>query len=393
MGKIMRLNNEIKSDTDAAILRMMNDTAVYPMLKESEVGVSNYTPLPLSRLAAYGTAFQPLATAVQTAVGGAGGSGIYYVNTAGKTMFQMKGTNNYIGSLQTSAGMVGGGQAQMTPLACDPTMLFMAAALANIEKKLDAIQRMQQEMMDFLVQKEKADLKGNLIFLYDLFNNYKYNWNNEMYKNSNHIKVLDIRQESEKKIAFYREQIIAKVNKKSFIHSDQTVNKQLQAVQDQFKDYQLALYLLGFSSFLEVMLLGNYDADYLNGISKKLEDYSLKYRELYTKCYDEIEGYSFTSVQSSVLKGLSKASSSVGKFVEKIPVISKGQADEVLIATGGKLEEINTGKLKKQMSTLIEHQSNYVRPFIENIDTINELNNKPMQLVIDKENLYIATIA
>ena len=252
---------------------------------------------------------------------------------------------------------------------------------------------MQQEMMDFLVQKEKADLKGNLIFLYDLFNNYKYNWNNEMYKNSNHIKVLDIRQEAEKKIAFYREQIIAKVNKKSFIHSDQTVNKQLQAVQDQFKDYQLALYLLGFSSFLEVMLLGNYNEDYLTGISKKLEDYSLKYRELYTKCYDEIEGYSSTSVQSSVLKGLSKASSSVGKFVEKIPVISKGQADEALIAAGGKFEEINSGKLKKQMSNLIEHQSNFVRPFIENIDTINELNNKPVQLVVDKENLYIATIA
>lgn len=157
-----------------------------------------YTPLPISRLAAYGTAFQPLATAVQTAVSGAGGSGIYYVNTAGKTMFQMKRTNNFIDSLQTSTGMVGGGQAQITPLACDPTMLFMAAALANIDKKLDAIQDMQKEMMDFLVQKEKADLKGNLNFLFDVFNNYKYNWNNEMYKNSNHIKVLDIRQEAEK---------------------------------------------------------------------------------------------------------------------------------------------------------------------------------------------------
>ncbi|WP_418816841.1 hypothetical protein [Pseudoruminococcus massiliensis] len=151
--------------------------------------MSNYTPLPISSLAAYGTAFQPLATAVQTAVSGAGGSGIYYVNTAGKTMFQMKGTNNFIGSLQTSTGMVGGGQEQMTPLACDPTMLFMAAALANIDKKLNAIQDMQ---------KEKADLKGNLNFLFDVFNNYKYNWNNEMYKNSNHIKVLDIRQEAEK---------------------------------------------------------------------------------------------------------------------------------------------------------------------------------------------------
>lgn len=393
MDDMITLNNKKQENKDSEILQMMSNASIYPMLQESEVGVSNYTPLPLSRLAAYGTAFQPLATAVQTAVKGAGGSGIYYVNTAGKTMFQMKGTNNFIGALQTSAGMVGGGQAQMTPLACDPTMIFMAAALANIEKKLDAIQDIQKEMMAFIVQKEKADLKGNLNFLFDVFNNYKYNWNNEMYKNSNHIKVLDIRQEAEKKIVFYREQIIAKVNKKAFIHSSQTVNKQLQAVQDQFKDYQLALYLLGFSSFLEVMLLGNFDADYLSEISDKLETYSLKYRELYTKCYDEIESYSSTSFQSSMLKGIAKASSSVGKFVEKIPVISKGQADEALIAAGDKLDELNADKLKKQMSSLIEHQSNSIRPFIENIDTVNELCNKPVQLLVDKENIYISTIA
>ena len=392
MVDMISLNNEIQESKGSAILQMMSDTSIYPMLQESEVGVSNYTPLPLSRLAAYGTAFQPLTTAVQTAVSGAGGSGIYYVNTAGKTMFQMKGTNNFIGSLKNPTGMVGGGQAQMTPLACDPTMLFMAAALANIEKKLDAIQDMQREMMDFLIQKEKAELKGNLNFLFDVFNNYKYNWNNAMYKNSNHIKVLDIRQESEKKIAFYREQIIAKVNKKSFIHSDQTVNKQLQSVQDQFKDYQLALYLLGFSSFLEVMLLENYDSDYLSGIAAKLDNYSLKYRELYSKCYDEIEGYSSTSVQSSVLRGIAKASTSVGKFVERIPVISKGQADETLIAAGEKLDEINAGKLRKQMNTLIEHQGNSIRPFIENINTVNELYNKPVQLLVDRENLYFATI-
>lgn len=393
MGDIITLNNKMQENKDNEILQIMNNTSIYPMLKESEVGVSNYTSLPLSRLAAYGTAFQPLATAVQTAVNGAGGSGIYYVNTAGKTMFQMKGTNNFIGSLQTSDGMVGGGQAKMTPLACDPTMIFMAAVLANVEKKLDSIQDMQKEMMDFLVQKEKADLKGDLNFLFDVFNNYKYNWNNEMYKNSNHIKVLDIRQEAEKKIAFYREQIIAKVNKKSFIHSDQTVNKQLQMVQDQFKDYQLALYLFGFSSFLEVMLLGNFGKDYLTGISEKLEKYSLHYRELYTKCYDEIESYSSTSVQSSMLKGIAKASTSVGKIVEKIPVISKGQADEALIAAGDKLDELNVGKLRKQMSSLIERQSNSIRPFIENIDTVNELCNKPVELLVDKENLYISTIA
>ena len=85
---------------------------------------------------------------------GAGGSGLYYVDTAGKTMFQMNGTNNFIGSLKTAGGMVGGGQAQMISFACDPTMLFAAAALANIDKKLDTIKEMQQEMMDFLIRKE-----------------------------------------------------------------------------------------------------------------------------------------------------------------------------------------------------------------------------------------------
>ena len=151
--------------------------------------------------------------------------------------------------------------------------------------------------------------------------------------------------------------------------------------------------MLGFSSFLEVVLLENYDPNYLASISAKLEDYSLKYKELYTKCYDEIEGYSLTSVQSSVLKGIAKASTFVGRLVEKMPVVSKGQADEALIAAGGKIEKINVEKIRKQMNSLIEHQSNSIRPFIQNIDTINELNNKPVQLLVDKEHIYFATIS
>ena len=389
MGNIIEYDN----GSNKEVLAIMNDASLCPMLEESKLGVSNYTKLPVERLATLGVAFQPLTTALQLAVNGAGGSGLYYVNTAGKTMFQMKGTTKYIGSLQTAAGTVGGGQAQMTPFVCDPTMLFVAAALANIEKKLDDIKEIQQEMMDFLVQKEKSKLKGSLTFLYDVYNNYKYNWDNEMYKKGSHIKVLDIRQMAEEKIDFYRNQIIAKVNKKSLLYVDQTVNKQLEYVQEQFKEYQLALYLLGFSSFLEVILLENYNPDYLNDISNKLRDYSLKYCELYTLCYDEIEKYSSSSVQANILKGLSITSKSLGKFIEKIPVVSDGQVDETLIAASDKLKDYGTGKVKKQMQQLIEAQSNSIKPFIDNIDTVNELYNKPVQLVVDKDNIYFATIA
>lgn len=55
--------------------------------------------------------------------------------------------------------------------------------------------------------------------------------------------------------------------------------------------------------------------------------------------------------------------------------------------------EDNAGKLRNRMSSLIEHQSNPIRPFIENIDKVNELCNKPIQLLVDKDSLYIATIA
>ena len=327
---------EIKPDDerDNRIIAMMNDTSLCLALKESKVGVSDYTKLPVSKLAALGTAFEPLASAVQVAVSGAGGSGLYYVDTAGKTMFQMNGTNNFIGSLKTAESMVGGGQAQMIPFACDSTMLFMAAALANIDKKLDTIKEIQQEMMDFLMRKEKSELKGNLNFLYDIFKNYKYNWDNEMYKNSNHTMVLHVRKEAEAKIVLYREQIIAKVNKKSLIHSDKTVNKQLQDVQDHFKDYQLALYMLAFSSLSDVMLLGNYNKEYLSGISAKLDDCSIKYKELYTQCYEEIFEYSSSSVESSIQKKISKTTSAAGKFAEKIPVVEKTQIDETLIIRG-----------------------------------------------------------
>lgn len=392
----MKNNNELdkkaRNDQDDFVLEMMNSTTLFPMREEASIGVSNYTPVRFSQLAAYGVAFEPLMTAVQSAINGVGGSGFYYVDTAGKTMFQMKETGNFIGSLQTIGGMVGGGQAQMIPLACNPTMIFMAAVLSNIEKKLDTICDMQQEMMDFLVQKEKSELKGNLVFLFDVFNHYKYNWDNEKYKKGNYIKVLDIRHEIEKKIIFYRDQIATRVNKKSLIHGDKGADKKLQEVQDLFKDYQLALYILSLSSFLEVILLENYESEYLTGISNKLSDYSVSYRELYTDCYDAIEEYLNTSVQSSLAKGAAKVSTLIGKNIEKIPVIGDTQADETMINVGNKLNEWNDGKNREQMMKLIERQSNFVRPFVENINTINELYNRPIELILDDENIYLATV-
>lgn len=160
---------------------------------------------------------------------------------------------------------------------------------------------------------------------------------------------------------------------------------------EQLKDYQLALYIPAFSSFLDVMLLENYEKEYLSSISAKLDKYSLQYKELYTQCYEEISGYSSSSLQSSVLKGLSKAVIAVGKVVEKMSVVGDTQADETLVSAGDKLNDISAERVRRQMQKLIERQSNFVRPFID-INMINDLYNKPLQMLVDKDNLYIASV-
>lgn len=87
------------------------------------------------------------------------------------------------------------------------------------------------------------------------------------------------------------------------------------------------------------------------------------------------------------------AAKAVGGFVEKILVVGDAQIDETLIAVGNQLDDMGTEKVSKQMQKLVEEQIDSVKAFIENIDTINELYNNPMQVLVDKDNLYIATVA
>ena len=373
------------------IIKAITDVEYYPSIVEEQANMDEQTKFPLTRVLALGTAFEPLTAALQKVVsGGNATSGLYKVTIPkGGHLAAFKNGSGNLGTVLDANNQIAG-QATLNPLVCNPTMIFMAAALANIDKKLDAIQEMQQELLDFLVQKERSELKGDLNFLSDTLNNYKYNWDNDKYKNSHQIKVLDIRHAAERKIDFYREQITSKLKKKSFFHSDQEVKKQLGKIQSEFKDYQLALYLYAFSSFLDVMLLENYDSAYLDSISNKIEDYSFKYRELYTKCYDQIEGYAKSSIQSQLLKGLAGVNKVVGESVAKVPVISKSQIDETLIETGDKLGKFGSKRIEQTMKQLIDKQSSCVHPFIENINTVNRLYNQPMELLFDEENIYFS---
>lgn len=385
------MSNELDQRREES-LQAMVDVDTLPAVPELDLSMSGTTKIPLANLTALGVAFQPLTSAIQTAASGAGGSGIYFVNTMGKQMFTTSGGTEFIGSLKSATGTVGGGQARMTALACDPTMLFMAAALMNIEKKLDTIQETQEEILEFLEEKERATLQGNFNVLGDVMTNFKYNWDNPTYKSNKHILVQQIKKESEASIILYRDQIAKKLKKRSFIHSDQEVKSTLKKLQAQFKDYQLALYLYSYSTFLEVMLLGNFSEGYLDSVEQRMSEYSLQYRTLYTECYDLMEGYSKSSIQSGVLSGLAAASKFMGEIIAKVPVISNSQLDENLIEAGSRLDRHGNKRAAIELQGLTQARMSVALPFIDNIRAVNDLYNKPVTYLFDNENMYVQQI-
>lgn len=383
--------NELETARKNELLKAMSATELAPLEVKNEISMQTYSKIPLSRLTALGTGFEPVASAIQQVTShGQATSGFYKVTIPkGTHLAQFKEKSGFLGTAVGEHGIVG--QAQLNPLLCDPTTLLAAAALANIDKKLDAIQEVQQEMLDFLAQKEKSALKADLNFLMDIQNNYKYNWNSEKYKAANHAKVLDIRQEAARQIDFYQEQIKKQLGKKALLHSDHDVQKMLEKVQGEFKEYQLALYIYGFAYFLEVVLQENYEKAYLSAIAKRIDEMAFQYREFYSLAYSQIENLSKSSLQAHLFGGLSAINKGAGTAIAKIPGINKSQIDETLIEAGERIGAYKNRRVQTTMQQLLERQSSCVRPFIDNINAVNRLYNEPVTLIFNHDTLYLGS--
>ena len=358
-----------------------------PTITEMSLKKVKYEKYSIKNLAALGVASEPVISAMQKLGEKTGKSGIYRVNTKGMEMFESKG--GYIGSLKAADGNVVGGQAIMEPLQCDPTMIFMSVALMTIENKLDEIKSIQQEMLDFVKAKEKAKIRGNLNTLIDVLNNYKFNCDNEKYKNNKHILVQDIKRNSEQSILLYRDLIQTMLSKKELMHSDQEIKSKIKKLGENLTEYQLALYLYSFSSFLEVMLLENFNKNYINEIKEKISEYEFNYRELYTKCYNEIESSTEKSIQTILTKGLANASKETGELISKIPFISKGQVDEFFINSGNKIKKLNEKRNDKNIQKIVENSIKGVNPFIEYLNKVSIIYNEPIEILMDNNNLYL----
>lgn len=398
-------NNQL----DVRKSEIANQLASFTFTPEStdiEVKLDTATRIPLTELSTLGTGLASLGdlnrTITQTvSIPGKGLLQAFDANgnllDLGK-LFKAKDGSGMLGSFHDAAKKTNvarfkeaGDQAidVVTKVPVDPVTMFVAAALMEINQKLDDIQETQKEMFEYIKNKDRAELRGNLETLSDVINNYRFNWDNAQYKNNKHILVQTIRNDSEKAIIQHRAEIRGKLAKKGIIALHRDVDGKVDAVKAELDEYRLAVYLYSFSSFIEVMLLENFDRNYLQSVSDKIDRYSFEYRELYTEAYNLIEAEEDNSVQAFALGGLSKAAKALGKAIENSPVGDKVQIDEMLADASEGLGNFKRDSKNKMMGKLVDAKASDVRPFVEGIKSVGRLYNDPVLLLADAESVYV----
>ena len=139
------------------------------------------------------------------------------------------------------------------------------------------------------------------------------------------------------------------------------------------------------SEYMEVMLSKNFQAEYLDKIESEIRENAMKFRDLYTACFDKIELLKKEAVTTQAANKLADMSRSVGNIIGKIPLVKDGPVDEFLIGVGDSISDAEKKRLEKTLAFFIQYKDSGLAPIAEHIATINHLSNKPVVMLYDKK--------
>ena len=153
---------------------------------------------------------------------------------------------------------------------------------------------------------------------------------------------------------------------------------------NELTDFQRALYVYSFASFLEVMLLGNFDQDYLTNVMEEIKQRSREYREFYKQSKKKLKEIVDTAIQDKALHVISKAGGFLGNAIEKTRLGDKTPIDEYLKANGAKIGKHLDAQHGKALESLERIHNDSVSPFLQNLSSVNKIYNSSYDVVIGK---------
>lgn len=342
--------------------------------------------IPFTEIAALGGSFAGVAETIATPAA----EGLYrcvFSKGITGTLAMAKDGSGALGTILND-GIVG--QARWIPVdkAIGPVCLkatLVAVAVLAIAKQVQDIKDGQKEIIGILERDKKSQLLADYDLLASYMDEYKFYWENEASLVVNLNQVKNIKRNSMKDIRSYTDQIENMLSAKKNLLKMQTASNKTGQLLDRFVHYKLALHVFALSEYMEVMLSKNFQAEYLNKIEDEIREHAMKFRNLYTACFDKIESIKKDAVTTQTANKLADVSRTVGNFIGKIPLIKEGPVDEFLIGVGDSISDTEKKKLEKTLTYLIQYKDSGLTPIAEHIAIINQLSNKPVVMLYDNK--------
>ena len=382
--------NELRQVTDALLM----DTS-------TELAKRQTMSVPITSLASLGAAVSSIAPALRTVTETTtvNMQGLYTLANAGVgDVLKVAKNGNFWGALKTADGASKFAQLQqvgavsastVTTLPINPATMMMAVALHSIEQKLDKIEEMQQQLIDFLVCENESQIEADVQMLSGIISKYKFNWDNEHYVASNHKMVLDIQRTALKNIRSYPKQVAALLEKKQYLVAQNNVESTFADMQKKFKYYRMALYTYSLASLLEIMLGGNFKEEYICTVKTEIEEFVIDYHSFFEKASMRLEQLGNGAIDTKLLKGLGTAGQAVGKFIGAVPGVRRGPVDEFLQESGARLTGRATGLEEKAVHEFAILGNPGTSILTERMKDMVQIYNHTEHICFDRERIYL----
>lgn len=400
MGDIVELSNGGIAPIDES-KDLMEITEGLLLDTKSSIENKKTMSVPIAELSALGAGVASLVPAFNTVTTTTtlATDGLFTIanKVAGDTLKMAKNGNAW-GAMKTATG--GSKMVQLAeagPLtatsqavsAINPTTMMMAVALYSIEKQLGEIAETQKQILSFLEIKDEAGIEGDLETLSELINNYKHNWDNEIYVQNSHKMVMDIKRTARSNMLASQKRVAELVASKKLVVGQGQVKSTLSEMEKRFKYYQLALYTYSLASMMEIMLGGNYKEEYITGIKDEIIKLSGNYRELFEKSSLYLEKLGRSAVEANVLKGIGTAGKAVGKFIGSIPLVKEGPVDEFLQDSGANLKKNAIGMEKQAVHQFTALNNSGTHIFVNKMEDMIQIYNHTERICFDDKQIYL----
>lgn len=271
-------------------------------------------------------------------------------------------------------------------MALDPTVMMMSVALAGIEQELGEIKELNKQIFSFLEHEKESEIESDLEILNRSISDFRFNLEDEKYLINNHKQVMDIKRTANKNMLFYKKEIKDDLSKDKLFTTNNSMNSIIEDIQKKFGYYRLSLYIYSFSTFMEILLLGNYKNDYLLNKKEELDELDNEYLETFENALEYVKKNADKSLEGNVLSGLGSAGKAIGNLAEKVKIKN---VDNWLNEKGDNLKQSGQN-IKDEFATKFDdmRESNS-RPFINQIEKVDCIYNNTKEIYFDKENIYL----